>query len=204
VGSFEGLSTAQPPERIHLSGMGDGVGNVGGCARSGGRELRGGIGPKGRVGGDPGVERAARIVGRRVLRRAEIIPSPFRLIPPDDAQSLWSRGAKRADRAIPRDGRLGRHLRRSPTIVALTRLGPRIKGVFPLNPFDPPPHPPHFPTSREKEINLPAIGETDARPGRRCERKLTDATQAVDGDSLRRSSSTSLESCARSSRVRNA
>ena len=97
--------------------------------------------------GVPRGERAARIVGKnrpRVLRRVKIIPSPVRLIPRDDARSLWSRGGKRADRAIPRDGRLGRRLRRSPTIGALTRLGPRITGVFPLNPSDPPPTHPHF------------------------------------------------------------
>ena len=79
---------------------------------------------------------------------------------------------------------------------------PSDHGCFPVEPIRSPPSPTSLSTSREKEINLPAIGETDARPGRRCERKLTDATQAVDGDSLRRSSSTSLESCARSSRVR--
>ena len=134
--------------------------------------------------GVPRGERAARIVGKnrpRVLRRVKIIPSPVRLIPRDDARSLWSRGGKRADRAIPRDGRLGRCLRRSPTIGALTRLGPRITGVFPLNPSDPPPPILTFNESG-KEINLPAIGESG------CSRRPTmrEKTHRCDASGVRR------------------
>ena len=164
--------------------MGDGVGNVGGCAREfrGGRGFRGWIGPNGRDGGCREVN-ARRESSGRTVRGSSNYPLPCsthpsrrRALPLESGRETsrshdsTRRAPRTSSAAFPDDRRA--HAPR-----------PSDHGCFPVEPIRSPLHPSSLSTSREKEINLPAIGESDARAGRRCERKLTDAMQAVDGDS---------------------
>jgi hypothetical protein len=133
--------------------------------------------------GVPRGERAARIVGKnrpRVLRRVKIIPSPVRLIPRDDARSLWSRGAKRPIARFHATGA-------SDVVSGVPRRSARSRASalgspgFPVEPIRPPP--PILPFNESgKEINLPAIGESG------CSRRPTmrEKTHRCDASGVRR------------------